>query len=77
MYWAEALVNQTKDTELQQIFKPIAKSLKENETAIISELNSIQGKAMDIGGYYYPNDEQVFAAMRPNSLFNKVLEGIK
>lgn len=76
MYWAEALANQDKDTELKRIFTPIAKSLKENEDAIINELNNIQGRAMDIEGYYLPNEKLTFHAMRPVELFNKILEHI-
>ena len=52
MYWAEALANQTKDPDLQRIFIPIAKQLKDNETLIMQELNEVQGQTTNLGGYY-------------------------
>ena len=73
LYWAEALAKQTKDAELQAEFTPIAKRLRENEIQIISELNSIQGKAVHIGGYYKPSDELADRAMRPSMIFNNIL----
>jgi isocitrate dehydrogenase len=74
MYWAKELANQSVDTELQSQFKSIAKELYENENAIISELNTIQGKENDIEGYYLPNEELASKAMRPCSKFNSILE---
>ena len=74
MYWAKELANQSVDTELQSQFKSIAKELYENENAIISELNTIQGKENDIDGYYLPNEELASKAMRPCSKFNSILE---
>ncbi|WP_339919805.1 NADP-dependent isocitrate dehydrogenase [uncultured Flavobacterium sp.] len=76
MYWAEALAAQTKDTELQAIFAPIAKELEEDETKINSELIGAQGKPQDIGGYYQPNPELTSKAMRPSATFNAVLAKI-
>ena len=74
MYWAKELANQSTDTELQSQFKSIAKELYENENAIISELNTIQGKENDIEGYYLPNEELASKTMRPCSKFNSILE---
>jgi len=74
MYWAKELANQSVDTELQSQFKSIAKELYENENAIISELNTIQGKENDIEGYYLPNEELASKTMRPCSKFNSILE---
>ena len=76
LYWAEELVAQSKDAELQAHFKNIAKELKTNESKIIEELNAIQGKPMDIGGYYKPNEELAYNAMRPNETFNQILKSI-
>jgi isocitrate dehydrogenase len=76
MYWAEALAAQTKDTELQAIFAPIAKELEEDETKINAELIGAQGKPQDIGGYYQPNPELTSKAMRPSATFNAVLAKI-
>ena len=76
LYWAEELVAQSKDAELQAHFRNIAKELKTNESKIIEELNAIQGKPMDIGGYYKPNEELAYNAMRPNETINRILNSI-
>ena len=76
MYWAEALAAQTKDTELQAIFAPIAKELEEDEAKINAELIGAQGKPQDIGGYYQPNPELTSKAMRPSATFNAILAKI-
>lgn len=76
MYWAEALAAQTKDSELQSIFTPIAKELEENEAKINEELIGAQGKPQDIGGYYQPNPELTSKAMRPSTTFNAILDKI-
>jgi isocitrate dehydrogenase len=74
MYWAEALAAQNQSPILQQRFSGVAKQLADCETQILSELNDAQGTAVDIGGYYLPNDKAAEAAMRPSSTFNKILE---
>ena len=76
MYWAEALAGQEEDAELKERFKVLASELKNNEAAIIEELNSVQGVAMDMGGYYHPNPERLAKAMRPSTLFNKALNAL-
>lgn len=73
MYWAQALAAQNKDIELKNEFEALAQTLLANEAAIINELNSIQGKTMDIGGYYQPNDELATKAMRPSSTLNAII----
>lgn len=73
MYWAEALAKQDKDPALKDKFKPIAQQLAENETKIVEELNSVQGQAMDIGGYYLPVFDKATKAMRPSITFNEIL----
>ena len=73
LYWAEALANQTDDVELQEKFAPLAKILSENESIIIDELNSVQGQAVDIGGYYFPNPAAASKAMCPSSTLNQAL----
>ena len=73
MYWAETLANQSADTELQSLFAPIAAKLAESENAIVDELNSVQGQAMDIDGYYFPNPKLASDAMRPSKTFNAIL----
>jgi isocitrate dehydrogenase len=74
MYWAQELAEQTEDKELADHFAPLAKTLTENEAAIVAELNEAQGKGVDIGGYYYPDREKTTAVMRPSATFNEALE---
>jgi isocitrate dehydrogenase len=74
MYWAEELAAQTEDRELAEHFAPLAKTLAENEDAIVAELNEVQGDSVDIGGYYYPDGEKVSSVMRPSKTFNEALE---
>lgn len=73
LYWAEALASQTKDAKLQAKFAPIAKALAENESKIVDEYNSSQGKPIDIGGYYRPDEAKTSKAMRPSKTFNDIL----
>ncbi len=73
LYWAQELAKQTKDAELQARFAPLAKALSENETKIAAELIGSQGKPQNIGGYYHPNDELAFKAMRPSETLNTTL----
>ncbi|EKF24715.1 isocitrate dehydrogenase, NADP-dependent [Mycolicibacterium hassiacum DSM 44199] len=74
LYWAQELADQTEDTELAEHFAPLAKSLAENEQTIVTELNEVQGKPVDIGGYYFPDPEKTSAVMRPSKTFNALLE---
>jgi len=73
MYWARALAEQAEDQELKTRFAPLATALAENEQTIVDELNSVQGKAVDIGGYYFPDPVKTEAVMRPSSTFNRIL----
>jgi isocitrate dehydrogenase len=74
LYWAQALANQEKDLELKAQFSGLAKELIAKENQIIHELNSSQGKAIDLGGYYHPNSKKISEAMRPSKTFNAALE---
>jgi len=76
MYWAEALANQDKDKGLKTVFTPIAQELQSNENKIVEELNNCQGVKVDIGGYYKPDSEKTSVAMRPSTIFNKILSKI-
>ncbi|CUW37282.1 Isocitrate dehydrogenase [NADP] [Magnetospirillum sp. XM-1] len=76
MYWAQALAEQTKDKELAAKFAPLAKALTENEAKINAELIAAQGKPVDMGGYYSPNDSKTSAAMRPSATLNAALAAI-
>jgi len=73
LYWAQALAAQSEDAELQKHFAPLAKALAENEAKIVDELNSVQGHAVDIGGYYFPEPAKTSAVMRPSATFNAAL----
>jgi len=74
LYWAQALANQTKDLELQKYFIEIAKELETNESKIIDELNAAQGKPVNIGAYYLPDEELALNAMRPSKTLNNILD---
>ena len=76
LYWAQALAEQTEDAELQARFAKLAKTLADNEAKIVEELNSAQGKPVDIGGYYRPNPGLASSAMRPSATFNAALASI-
>lgn len=76
LYWAQALANQTKDAELASQFADLAKTLTENEAKINAELINAQGKAENIGGYYFPNDELAAKAMRPSATLNAAIAGL-
>ena len=76
LYWAQALAKQAEDPDLATQFTPCATTLAKNESAIIDQLNAIQNQAMDVGGYYQPNEEKADAAMRPCVLFNEALNAL-
>jgi isocitrate dehydrogenase len=76
LYWAEALAKQTQDPELKARFSKVAQKLVANEDRIIQELNDAQGKPVDIGGYYLPNDELASKAMRPSATLNAIIDAI-
>ncbi len=73
LYWAQALVEQGSDSDLQNKFGPLASALSENEAKIVEELNAAQGKAIDIGGYYHADPVKKDQAMRPSSTLNNIL----
>ncbi|WP_029890358.1 NADP-dependent isocitrate dehydrogenase [Polycyclovorans algicola] len=69
LYWAQALAEQTEDAQLQAHFKPLAKTLAEQESTILNELSAVQGKPVDIGGYFYPDPKKMAEVMRPSKTF--------
>ena len=73
MYWAQELAAQDVDAELKAEFTPIAKAMTENEAKIVKELADAQGKAVDMGGYYLPDDAKTSAAMRPSATLNAII----
>lgn len=77
MYWAQALATQDKDAELKKIFTEVASKLNANEETIVKELNEVQGKAIDIEGYYKPSDAKASAAMRPSATLNSIIDSVK
>jgi isocitrate dehydrogenase len=73
LYWAQALAAQNKDPELKSRFAPLAKQLADNESKIVEELGAVQGRPVDIGGYYLPDPQMSSSAMRPSSTLNEIL----
>jgi isocitrate dehydrogenase len=76
LYWAQALAAQTADAALQAHFAPVAKLLTENEARIVAELNGVQGKPVDIGGYYQPDNQKAAHALRPSTTFNAAIASL-
>jgi isocitrate dehydrogenase len=76
MYWARALADQTRDRELSATFAPIAQQLEQQEKTIVSELNGVQGRPVEIGGYYHPDPAKTAAAMRPSATLNRIVDSL-
>ncbi|MGK9067291.1 NADP-dependent isocitrate dehydrogenase [Stutzerimonas chloritidismutans] len=76
LYWAQELAAQTEDLDLQAQFAPLATQLSENEEKIVAELAEVQGKPVDIGGYYRSNPELTSKVMRPSTTFNSALASL-
>ena len=76
LYWAQALAAQSEDTALQGQFTQLAKTLAENEATIVAELNAVQGKPVDIGGYYHADAELISKAMRPSATLNAAIAAL-
>ena len=75
-YWARRLADNTEDPELASRFERVANALEDNEAAIVAELDAAQGSAVDIGGYYQPDDDLAAAAMRPSKTLNAIIDDI-
>jgi len=73
MYWAQALAEQSDDQELKSYFEPVARELTENEAKIITELNSVQGVSVDLGGYYHSDEDKATAIMRPSDTLKRII----
>ena len=76
MYWAQALAEQNDDAELKTHFAGLAKTLTEKEAAIVAELNGVQGKPAEIGGYYRSDAELTSQVMRPSATFNAAIDAL-
>ncbi|WP_426945001.1 NADP-dependent isocitrate dehydrogenase [Pseudomonas oryzihabitans] len=77
LYWIQALAEQSEDAQLKAQFEPVAKSLTADEAKVVAELNGVQGQAVDIGGYYHPDQAKTRQAMRPSATLNAALEQLK
>jgi isocitrate dehydrogenase len=73
LYWAQALADQTEEPALAELFAPLAKQLAAEEATILDELAEVQGEPVDLGGYYFVDDEKADAAMRPSKTLNAAL----
>jgi isocitrate dehydrogenase len=73
MYWAQELAAQEADAELQAFFAPLAESLSDNEEKVVEELNSVQGRSVDLGGYFIADADRIREVMRPSATLNAVL----
>lgn len=76
LYWAQALAKQNEDANLKSVFSSVAESLAAKEQVILSELNEVQGHAVDLGGYYHPDESKVQKIMRPSVTFNNIVDSI-
>ena len=76
MYWSQALAEQNDDSELKNIFTPVAEQLTSNEDKIISELTSVQGKSVELGGYYLPDKNLVTQVMRASDTLNTIVDSL-
>lgn len=77
LYWAQALAEQNEDAELKSKFTPLAEKLTSGEATIVNELNAVQGKPANIGGYFRPDAKLTEKVMRPSQTFNTALESIR
>ena len=74
LYWAQELASQKSNEELSDIFKPLAEKLGSNESKIVEELISVQGKTASVGGYYFMDDTLSESVMRPSSTLNEAID---
>ena len=75
LYWAQALAEQNDNSELKSHFATLAKTLTDNESQIIAELNAVQGQPVDLNGYYFADDQLASHAMRPSTTLNHNVKG--
>ena len=76
LYWAQEVAGQQEDTDLAELFKPVAEALAAEEETILAELLEVQGSPADLDGYYRPDEAKAFAAMRPSKTLNSIIDGI-
>jgi isocitrate dehydrogenase len=75
-YWAEAIADKTGQPDLADHFEEVAKALMRNEKKILEELDAAQGEPVDIGGYYFPDNDKASAAMRPSATLNAIVDSV-
>ncbi|WP_347353106.1 NADP-dependent isocitrate dehydrogenase [Intrasporangium sp.] len=76
LYWARELAGQGDDAGLAETFAPVAAALTEQEATIAQELLDVQGKPVDLGGYYFADPAQVAAVMRPSATLNGIIDAL-
>ncbi len=76
LYWAQELARQDDDPELAAAFSGLAETLAEHESTITEELIAVQGRPVDLGGYYRPDDAKATAVMRPSPTLNQALASL-
>ena len=76
LYWARALAERADEARLEEKFREVAKALGDNEAKIVAELNEVQGRPVDIGGYYDPDARRATATMRPSTTFNAIIDAL-
>ena len=76
LYWAQAVAAQSDDLGLAEVFSSVAESLGSAEQDIVSELIGVQGRPVDINGYYEPDIDKATAEMRPSATFNAIIDAI-
>ncbi|MBJ2130365.1 NADP-dependent isocitrate dehydrogenase [Alteromonas sp. IB21] len=74
LYWAEEVANQTEDADLAAQFKPVYEELSAKIDDILAEIDATQGSAQEIGGYYYPDEDKLFATMSPSKTLKTILD---
>jgi isocitrate dehydrogenase len=67
LYWSQALGDS---------FAEVAERLAEAEEQIVSELGDVQGRPVDLGGYYYVDRDVATEVMRPSETFNAAIESL-
>jgi isocitrate dehydrogenase len=76
LYWAQALAAQTDEPQLHATFGPLAAQLAANEVAIVGEMAAVQGRPVNVAGYYHPDPRLCAAAMRPSATFNQAIDAL-
>ena len=74
LFWASELARQNDDESLRLLFEKLYKQMKKHQSTILEELRKNQGKAQDIKGYYFPDENIVSLCMRPSNTFNSIID---